>query len=56
MGACGGGGAHGGACEGAIGYDSTHDLLTGGGGSSLKGGDGRSLSEESDCSGIGCLY
>jgi hypothetical protein len=29
-----------GACGGANGYDDTHDALMGGGGGSLKGGDG----------------
>jgi hypothetical protein len=39
--ACGGGGTHGGACKGASSYDDTECVLTGGGGGSLKDGDGR---------------
>jgi hypothetical protein len=36
------------AYEGASGCDGTHDALTGGGGDSMKGGDGRSQGGQSD--------
>jgi hypothetical protein len=45
-----GGGARGGACGGANGCDGTNYVLTGGG-SSMKGGDGRSQGGRSDAGG-----
>jgi hypothetical protein len=42
------GDAHGDACRGASGYNRTHGVLTGGGGGSLKGGDGHSQGGWSD--------
>jgi hypothetical protein len=42
----GGSGTCGGACGGAC--DGTHSVLTGGGGGSLKGGDGRNQGGRSD--------
>jgi hypothetical protein len=42
---------HGSAYRGASGYDCTHGPLTGGGGCSLKGGDGSNKSVQSDVGG-----
>jgi hypothetical protein len=40
-----------GACGSASGCDSTHNMLTGGRGGSLKGGDGRNQGGRSDAGG-----